>query len=129
MAQWTRPDRKHSIETVKQIITADPSETVAGLAAELGMNKQTLRDIREGRTYRDVMPEVERTPFWDRQHGCCKCRFYTPREDRHVKAPWSIARCQQDNDRFLHEALIHGGRPHMVGTTCRLFQPKPSDWL
>ena len=118
MAQWTRPDRKHSIEAVKQIITADRSETVAGLAAELGMNNQTVRDIRLGRTYQDVMPEVERTPFWNRQGGCIKCRHYRKGD----KNGYLKTVCQLDVPEFREST-----KPSNVGLMCSWFQPKPEE--
>ena len=53
---YNRPYEKH----VETIIKAHPSETVRGLARELGMPAQNVRDIRNGKTYKDVLPEVER---------------------------------------------------------------------
>ena len=125
MARWTRPDRKHSIEAVKQIITAHPSETVASLAAELGMNNQTVRDIRVGKTYRDVLPEVERTPFWNRRGGCKRCLYYIPR-DNHLpnNDPNRSARCQLNVPEFIEKAQTKGAKPGDTGKTCAYYQPK-----
>lgn len=112
---YNRPYLRH----VETIIKAHPSETVRGLARELGMPAQNVRDIRNGKTYRDVMPEVERVPFWSRQGGCTACRFHTPGDrNRHNREPTSYAQCELDIKEFREAA-----RPKSVGLTCPYFQP------
>ena len=113
-----KPQRLN-IKHVETILRAHPSETARGLARELGMKVQNVRDIRTGKTYKDVLPEIERTPFWNRQGGCSACRFHTPGDrNRKGREPSSYAQCDLDIEEFRTSE-----RPTTVGLTCPYFQP------
>ena len=116
-----RTDRRLSVEAVKRVILADSLESVAGLASELGVSRKTVWDIRTGRTYRDVLPEVARTGFINRHGGCAACMHYTARCGRR---PDQAAKCELAIPEFVEEANAFGGKPGMLGLECSYFQPK-----
>lgn len=116
-----RTDRRLSVEAVKRVILADSLESVAGLASELGISRKSVWDIRTGRTYRDVLPEVERTGFINRHGGCASCMHYTARRGR---SPDQAAKCELAIPEFVEEAHAFGGKPGMLGLECSYFQPK-----
>lgn len=61
-----------SIETIKVILTSGEGHTALG--KKLGVSRETVRQIRCGKLYPDVLPHIERREY--RLALCTSCNFY-----------------------------------------------------
>ena len=114
--------RKISDENVHYILTAHPMSRPADLAAEVGTNEQTVRDIRANKMYRDMFPEIERVPCWSRRGGCASCRHFEKQEVRGVvfgsrTKERTKSRCGFDFPEFTESSTN-------AGHLCNWFEPR-----
>ena len=111
--------RKISDENVRYILTAHPMSRPADLAAEVGTNEQTVRDIRANKMYRDMFPEIERVPCWSRR-GCAGCLHFEKQEVRVVYGSKTKERTKSCGFGFPEFAECST----RAGLTCNWFQPR-----
>lgn len=110
------PNKQRALpdSAVKEILRAPANSLPRDLAEQFGCHVQLVRDIRRGRGYMDVLPNLRRIPFVDRTGGCHGCVYYVPRQKR------------QDNTYIRNRCtlglaeLVEGGPS--VGKDCSWFE-------
>ena len=114
--------RKISDENVHYILTAHPMSRPADLAAEVGTNEQTVRDIRANKMYRDMFPEIERVPCWSRRGGCAGCLHFEKQEVRGVVFGSKTKERTKSSCGFGFPEFAECST--RAGLTCNWFQPR-----
>jgi hypothetical protein len=68
---------KLDAEKVRAILTSQESDVE--VAAQFGVSRQTVSNVRRGESYRNFAPELERRPSKNRTHTCFKCLHWDRR--------------------------------------------------
>ena len=92
------------------------------------IHPQIIRDIRGNRTYKDLFPEIERVPFWDRSEGCKNCKFFTPGTGVNPKSPrYKPCVCALGLKEFDNRDRTD--RIRYIGRCCSWFTPIGEDFF
>lgn len=71
MSMWHEADRRRIVE---RALTSDPMTTHLQIALEVGCSRETVRKVRAGLIWTDVLPELPRERFTYGRR-CWNCKF------------------------------------------------------
>lgn len=70
-------------DRVRAVLTADPMISNVMLGKQLGCSKETVRGIRSGRRFKDVLPDLPRE--YIRAQRCFKCMQWDAKRYQEMK--------------------------------------------
>lgn len=70
-------------DRVRAVLEADPTVSNVLLGQQLGCSKETVRGIRNGRRFKDVLPDLPRV--YVRTQRCTKCVHWNNRRQQAMK--------------------------------------------
>lgn len=98
-----RRKRKITTEAVMEIRAS--SDNYQDLAAQHGCSRELIRQIRDGKIYRDLLPEWFRAPAKAGDPTCEQCEFYVGAKQERLDEEGQGASCSLDIPEFETEGV------------------------